>query len=1379
LAFETPDVDSTKNTVCIFTDSKMGCQPHSDGYPGGYVSLELVGSAKNSNNSIVVLDSLYWEINKNDVLVETVFDSILWHPTLIQDTNSISSIYNIPLITRSIDGFLGKTDITIYINQEINEKPSVVKINGQSSQAVINIFENSFDSLVAVVTDPELCSLVSMPCNLDNLEFKSDFFDNSSPFVWKSDSSNLLSSINVLVPTFRAPQIDPQIDIGANFIRDTLEFQFKATDPFGESDSQIVTIIVHNKNQKPIIRLKSANISEIDLIAGYSFELVVAGNEIELHEYDASGEQTETTLVAEISDVDNDQTFTIYPQGNYCETGFVNNYCVSGTTIKTDQNIFSDLVIPFMVDDGVSSPIAGFISDSVSVTSDLIIQKIKNITHSVSFSPIIAIEDTFHLPEDSTEIEFSIIFKLDGKENHVFNTDSLNWTFHKLDNESVKRVFASKTTDEFIIDSVYSDFNGQTGLKVVIQDTTNASTTLTDSIIIDIPIYIDQRNDAPELLSIVKIADTEYDPSNETIHLVEDTSPVEFTIKVIDIDSDNLLNKDIRYELKELEWEFSSLIVKDSMTVNVFNEFKEQLWVDDVIDSLLTHYNGFTNLNVVVTDDSLKKDTLDIPIYIDQKNDAPVISSVDFDDAIEFEDNYYHLAEDTSNVKFRLKVIDIDFNSFLNNDTWYDLGNLDWGITSLDSDGISRVTINTEDITYDADLERFVLEINSLYEHFNGPTSLEFRVDDQNTVSAPFTLDLFIDQRNDAPVISSVDFDDAIELDNSNYYHLAEDTSNVEFRLQVIDIDADGLLNNDTRYDLGNLDWGVTLLDTESILRVNITPEDIFYDADLNIFVFKIDSVYSDFNGATGLKVIATDDGGVQSIKEIFISLDQRNDAIQQFSLHTPIKEYSIDSTTLDSVREILYFRLPQNNEGKSYSSPKELRFQWEKNDTLDVDTDSELNLGDSLHLYYRLEAVVNDSFYIILKDSIDHGDDMFVDEIAIFADINMTNEFSYYLDEYEINPNKTITLDTTGNTSYNWRVVAQNYWKDDFGNDPKQVSSGWESTDFKIDLIQPKATDFNIMINELYPGYYDLLWNSSEPFLSDSTFLNIKEASNKFGAISFRNPRRIIDNLYHFTGIIPAGITSAAIEFELQMRDNAMNSGESNDEVTYFHITPDYASLLTSPSGNMVLSIPKSGIDKPRDILITEDEFSISTERILNELQQISPIVNFFPTELSLNQLGLLSFDISNYLSSEVFEWQFVIMKINEEEPQQLSTYFKDDMITTNITELGNFAVFVNSNIDRPLPTKFELKANYPNPFNPTTVIPLEIPAESYVKASIYNILGQEVLVLLEGIQKPGYSQLIWNGTNQFGQQMSSGIYFIRVHYGKNIYHQKMMLLK
>ena len=131
--------------------------------------------------------------------------------------------------------------------------------------------------------------------------------------------------------------------------------------------------------------------------------------------------------------------------------------------------------------------------------------------------------------------------------------------------------------------------------------------------------------------------------------------------------------------------EFSSLIVKDSMTVNVFNEFKEQKWGADssfvfVIHSLLTHYNGLTNLNVVVTDDSLKKDTLDIPIYIDHKNDDPELLSI-----VKIADTEYgpsndmiHLVEDTSPVEFTIKVIDIDSDILLNKDIRYELKELEW-----------------------------------------------------------------------------------------------------------------------------------------------------------------------------------------------------------------------------------------------------------------------------------------------------------------------------------------------------------------------------------------------------------------------------------------------------------------------------------------------------------------------------------------------------------------------------------------------------------------------------------------------------------------------------------------------------------------------------
>ena len=61
--------------------------------------------------------------------------------------------------------------------------------------------------------------------------------------------------------------------------------------------------------------------------------------------------------------------------------------------------------------------------------------------------------------------------------------------------------------------------------------------------------------------------------------------------------------------------------------------------------------------------------------------------------------------------------------------------------------------------------------------------------------------------------------------------------------------------------------------------------------------------------------------------------------------------------------------------------------------------------------------------FFIILRDSIDHDDDLFADSDSIFADINITDEFIYYVGSYEDHPKDTKTiLDTTGYTSYEWR---------------------------------------------------------------------------------------------------------------------------------------------------------------------------------------------------------------------------------------------------------------------------------------------------------------------------------------------------------------------
>ena len=100
-------------------------------------------------------------------------------------------------------------------------------------------------------------------------------------------------------------------------------------------------------------------------------------------------------------------------------------------------------------------------------------------------------------------------------------------------------------------------------------------------------------------------------------------------------------------------------------------------------------------------------------------------------------------------------------------------------------------------------------------------------------------------------------------------------------------------------------------------------------------------------------------------------------------------------------------------------------------------------------------------------------------------------------------------------------------------------------------------------------------------------------------------------------------------------------------------------------------------------------------------------------------------------------------------------------------------------------IPMDFALMQNYPNPFNPRTTIKYQLPEQSKVTFKIYNILGQEVVTLLDEEVAPGYYELGWDGRNNFEQQVASGVYIYRIIAvtldGKNRYvvSKRMNLLR
>jgi hypothetical protein len=79
-------------------------------------------------------------------------------------------------------------------------------------------------------------------------------------------------------------------------------------------------------------------------------------------------------------------------------------------------------------------------------------------------------------------------------------------------------------------------------------------------------------------------------------------------------------------------------------------------------------------------------------------------------------------------------------------------------------------------------------------------------------------------------------------------------------------------------------------------------------------------------------------------------------------------------------------------------------------------------------------------------------------------------------------------------------------------------------------------------------------------------------------------------------------------------------------------------------------------------------------------------------------------------------------------------------------------------------LPASYQLAQNYPNPFNPATTIRFEIPEAGIARLAVYNLIGEEVATLVDGLLQVGSHSVVWNGTDYSGRSVSSGLYFYRL---------------
>ncbi|SVD95655.1 uncharacterized protein METZ01_LOCUS448509, partial [marine metagenome] len=94
-------------------------------------------------------------------------------------------------------------------------------------------------------------------------------------------------------------------------------------------------------------------------------------------------------------------------------------------------------------------------------------------------------------------------------------------------------------------------------------------------------------------------------------------------------------------------------------------------------------------------------------------------------------------------------------------------------------------------------------------------------------------------------------------------------------------------------------------------------------------------------------------------------------------------------------------------------------------------------------------------------------------------------------------------------------------------------------------------------------------------------------------------------------------------------------------------------------------------------------------------------------------------------------------------------------------------------------IPNTYNLHYNYPNPFNPATTLCYFLPEQTHVTLTVYDLMGKEIIQLVDAIQNVGNKTVQWDGTDSFGRPVSAGLYLYQVRTSNHTSVGKMTLLK
>ena len=389
----------------------------------------------------------------------------------------------------------------------------------------------------------------------------------------------------------------------------------------------------------------------------------------------------------------------------------------------------------------------------------------------------------------------------------------------------------------------------------------------------------------------------------------------------------------------------------------------------------------------------------------------------------------------------------------------------------------------------------------------------------------------------------------------------------------------------------------------------------------------------------------------------------------------------------------------------------------------LELDANNVFKNSDS-HLTFLLSSSINNDTYL----KYGHND---------FYDCSI-NDIEFEVDDISVSLSGF--LDLNGN-----------WWGEDYSNFPN--GADWYEY---ISIL-------NTQLINISADYYRMDVNPNNPF--------------------FANPDNRFD--FAFNCLNDNNYTQALGYFRAIIED--LNENEENNWSKSLTMIYDLSQSLNSDSNELKLFYISFRDNLPEFLSPEQqDHYTYIANNILKNLS--IDIKNYSEAEQIL--LDRINYPISEsdaiFAQMELEYLYFIIdqggekgydMKLSKLMPESMLEL--EEMHRNHWTDIYQIFNIEDTEMDNVIPVTLKLNQNYPNPFNPETTIQFDIAKESSVKLQVYNIRGQLVKTLVNTRLKPGKHSVVWNGTNENKEKVSSGVYLYRVSSDNDNVVNKMILMK